>query len=71
MLFLMKTPCLEFRKESLVKYMELKTNEESSVGNSTHETSGGVSDMTTAEGQLSKESLPISSSSEVALRRST
>ena len=51
--------------------MELEINEGSSVGTSTYETSGNVFDMTTAEGQLSKESLPISSSSEVALRRST
>ena len=59
------------QKESVVKYVELEINEESSVGTSTHEISGSASDMTTAEGQLSKGSLPINSSSEVALRRST
>ena len=59
------------QKESVVKYVELEINKESSVGTSTHETSGSASDTTTAEGQLSKGSLPISSSSEVALRRST
>ena len=59
------------QKESVVKYVELEINEESSVGTSTHETSGSASDMTTAEGQLIKGSLPINSSSEVALRRST
>ena len=59
------------QKESAVKYVELEINEESSVGTSTHETSGSVSDMATAEGQLSEESLPVNSGSEVALRRST
>ena len=59
------------QKESAVNYVELEINEESSVGTSTYETSGSVSDMATAEGQLSKESLPVSSGSEVALRRST
>ena len=37
-----------------VKYVELEINEESSVGTSTHETSGSVSDITTVEGKLSK-----------------
>ena len=60
-------------QESVVKYVELEINEESIVGTSTHETSGSVSDMTTVERKLSKESLPVSSNSEgkVALRRST
>ena len=51
-------------QESVAKYVELEINEESSVGASTHETSGSVSDMTTVEGKLSKESLPVSSNSE-------
>ena len=38
------------QKESVVNYVELEINEESSVGTSTHKTSGSVSNMTTAEG---------------------
>ena len=59
------------QKESVVKYVELEINKESRVGTTIHETSGSISDMTTAEGQWSKESLSIISSNEVALRRST
>ena len=66
-----KTSMRGIQKESVVKYVELEINEELSVRTSTHETSGSVYDKTTAEGQLSKESFPVSSSSEVALGRST
>ena len=59
------------QKDSVVKDVELEINKESSVGTRTHETSGSVSDITTGEGRLSKESLKVSSSSEIDLRRST
>ena len=42
---------LGIKEESAVKYVELEINVESSIGTSIQETSGSVSDMTTAEGQ--------------------
>lgn len=52
-----------------MKYVELQINVESNVGSSTHDTSSNLSDMTTAKGPLSEESLQIGSSSEVTLKK--
>ena len=61
----------EIQKETTVKYVELEIDKESNVENVTPRTSDSAPDMTTVDGQLDEEHLPTSSSSEVALRRST
>ena len=59
------------QKEATVKYVEFEIDEESNVEHVTPRTSDSAPDMTTADEQLDEEHLPTSSSSEVALRRST